>query len=366
MNDRTADAAEARITLSEEALRRFCETILVSLGVDGADAAQTVDVFLQAELMGEESHGVRLFLKVVNRLKAGGDRVQTEIATVMDRGAVALWDGSRSLGQVLAARAMKRAMEKARAHGIGLVAVRNGNSFTSAKYYPLMAAQAGMIGCAFTNTSRKLMPPPGGMTPVVGNNPVAYAAPAGRYGAFVLDMACTAAAVERIVKARERAEEIPAGWALDSQGNETRDPAKALESLSLLPFGGYKAFNLAIVHEILTSVLAGGALFAGDAKGFEPYDGPMNTSFTMLAVDIPAFQPLERFEATMEAMIDKMKGAKLMPGSAGISFAGERSQREFKHRKENGIPLAQWTLERLKELAAAQGISDRIEPPYQV
>lgn len=348
---------EERVTLTETTLRQTCEAIVTALGVGAEDAAQTVDVFLQAELMGEESHGLRLFLQVVNRLKAGGDRSETTITSLMDRGAVALWDGNRSLGQVTAARAMKRAIEKAREHGVGLVAVRNGNSFTSAKYYPLMAAEAGMVGCAFTNTSRKLMPPPGGITPTVGNNPVAYGAPAGRYGAFVLDMACTAAAVERIVKAKERGEEIPAGWALDSDGNETRDPAKALESLSLLPFGGYKAFNLAVVHEIFTSVLAGGALFAGDAKGFQPYDGPMNTSFTMLAVDISAFQPVAEFEATMEAMIEKLKSAKLAPGSSGISFAGERSQRELRHRKKAGIPLAKWTFDRLNDLAVERGFA---------
>lgn len=357
MNTPADEPTERRITLDEATLRRTSEAIVAAHGVSPEDAAQTVDVFLQAELMGEESHGMRLFLQVVNRLKAGGDRAQTEITTVMDRGAVALWDGNRSLGQVTAARAMRRAVEKARDHGMGLVAVRNSNSFTSAKYYPLIAADAGMIGCAFTNTSRKLMPPPGGITPTLGNNPVAYGAPAGKYGAFVLDMACTAAAVERIVKAKERGEAIPAGWALDLDGNETRDAAKALESLSLLPFGGYKAFNLAVVHEMLTSVLAGGALFAGDSKGFQPYDGAMNTSYTMLAIDVTAFQPAEQFNATMEAMIDKMKAARLAPGSTGISFAGERSQREFKHRGINGIPLAGWTFDRLNELAAERGVA---------
>jgi len=347
---------EGRVLVVEAALRECCEGILHALGVAPEDAAQTVDVFLQAELMGEESHGLRLFLKVVARLEAGGDQTAAAIDVVMDRGAVALWDANRSIGQVTAARAMRRAVEKAREQGIGFVAVRNGNSFTSAKYYPLIAAQSGMIGCAFTNTSRKLMPPPGGITPVLGNNPVAYAAPAGRHGTFVLDMACTAAAVERIVQARERGEQIPPGWALDWDGNETRDPAKALEALSLLPFGGYKAFNLAAMHEILTSVLSGGLLLAGDATGFEPYDRPMNTSFTMLAVDISAFRPLAEFERAMESMIDKIKSARPAANSSGIFFPGERSLAERARRSRNGIPLARWTFDRLDEMAEQKGL----------
>ena len=311
-----------------EEIRRPCEALLGKLGVSVADAAVTVDVFLQAELMGEESHGLRLLLMVLERLKAGGDRAKTEIATIMDRGAVALWDGRRSLGQVTAARAMALAIDKARAHGIGFVAVRNSNSFTSAKYYPLLAVRAGMIGCAFTNTSRKMMPPPGGATPIFGNNPVSYAAPAGRYGAFVLDMACTAAAVERIVQAKERGESIPRGWALDADGRETEDPEAALRSLALLPFGGYKAFGLTMVHEVLASVIAGGALFAGDAKGFAPYDAPMNTSFSLLALDISAFRPVSEFEGTMERMIEKMKTSRLIEAGGHILFPGERSQAE--------------------------------------
>jgi LDH2 family malate/lactate/ureidoglycolate dehydrogenase len=299
--------------------------------------------------MGEQSHGFRLLLQVLSRLKAGGDRAATDIEVVMDRGAVALWDARRSLGQVTAARAMSRAIDKARSHGIGYVAVRNGNSFTSAKYYPLLAAKAGMIGFAFTNTSRKLMPPPGGITPVLGNNPVAYGAPAGRYGSFVLDMACTAAAVERIVRAKEQGEKIPSGWALDVDGQETNDPAKALESLALLPFGGYKAFGLAMVHEIITSVIAGGALFAGDSKGFAPYDEPMNTSFSVLAIDISAFQPLADFEATMERMIDTIKASRLRQAGGQILFPGERSQAELCRRQIEGIPLARSTLDMLNE-----------------
>lgn len=352
MNEPTT---EDRVLLPEPLLRARCEALLVSCGVPPDDAARTVDVFLQAELMGEESHGLRLFVQVVERLKAGGDRAVASITTVMDRGAVTLWDADRSLGQLTAARAMDRAIDKARANGIGLVAVRNGNSFTSAKYYPLMAANAGMIGCAFTNTSRKLMPPPGGITPVLGNNPVAYGAPAGRYGAFVLDMACTAAAVERIVKAKERGEQIPAGWALDADGNETRDATAALQSLSLLPFGGYKAFNLALVHEVLTSVLAAGALFAGDSKGFAPYDQPMNTSFTMLAIDISAFQPVTEFEAKMETMIATLKSSRLAKDAGAILFPGERSQAELARRRDAGIPLAGWTFTKLNALMMDAG-----------
>jgi LDH2 family malate/lactate/ureidoglycolate dehydrogenase len=344
-------AAVERVLVQPDALKSHCVGLLARLGVAAEDAEVTADVFCQAELMGEESHGLRLFLHVLGRLRAGGDRAETRIATVTERGALALWDGGRSVGQVVAARAMRHAINLARRHGLGFVAARNANSFTSAKYYALIAADAGMIGCAFTNTSRKLMPPPGGRTPVIGNNPVAYAAPAGRHGRFVLDMACTAAAVERIVQARDERRPIPPGWALDADGKETTDPQRALDSLALLPFGGHKAFGLAMVHELLTSVLAGGPLMAGEATGFLPYDQPMNTAFSMLAIDISAFQPVAGFEQRMEAMIAAVKASGPRSPDAAILYPGERALAERARRLAEGIPLVRSTFDGLNDWA---------------
>jgi LDH2 family malate/lactate/ureidoglycolate dehydrogenase len=351
-------AGPESVLVSAAEVKAHCARLLEKLGVVPVDAELTADVFCQSEMMGEESHGFRLVPHLLGRLEAGGDSAETRIATVMDRGAIALWDGQRSLGQVTAARAMRRAMEKAREHGIGWVAVRHSNSFTSAKYYPLIAAEAGMIGCAFTNTSRKMMPPPGGVTPIVGNNPVAYAAPAGKYRAFVLDMASTEAAVERIVQARDEGKPIPPGWALDSDGNDTTDPAKALQSLALLPFGGYKAFGLALVHEMLTSVLAGGPLFAGAATGFLPYDNPMNTSYAMLAIDISAFQPVAEFERRMEEMIGKVKSSRLRDPGSIIRYPGERSFETLARSEKAGVTLARGTLDKLNEWARVLSVPE--------
>ncbi len=352
----TANGAAQSVTVGEDGLRRLCTDLLERLGVASDDAATTADVFLQAELMGEELHGLRLFLHVLGRLAAGGDRAETSVTTILDRGAIAVWDANRSLGQVTAARAMARAIEKARDHGLGFVSVRNGNSLTSAKYYAMLAASRGMIGLVYTNTSRKLMPPPGGRAPMLGNNPFAAAAPAGRYGAFVLDMACTAAAVERIVQAKERNEPIPPGWALDRDGRETTDPARALETMALLPFGGHKAFGLAMVHEILTSVLSGGLIFAGQSSGFLPYEGPMNTSFTLVAIDIAAFQPVAEFERRMETFLGTIKSAEPLSSEKPILFPGERSLAELERRRRDGIPVARQTFDKLCEWARKHGL----------
>lgn len=353
----TISGDERRITIDAAALRRQCVALVEAIGVAPADAAATAEVFLQAELMGEESHGLRLFLQVLGRIEAGGDRAATDITVVRDRGAIALWDANCSIGQVTAVRAMARAIDKAREHGLGLVTVRNGNSLTSAKHYALQAARAGMIGFVYTTASRRVMPPPGGRTPVLGNNPVAVAAPAGRHGYFALDMACTSAAVERILRARDLGVSIPEGWALDREGRETTDPAEALKSMSLLPFGGYKAFGIAMVNEIVTGILGGAVAGLPGAHGFQPPDLPMRVSFTLQAIDITAFQPLDEFRQRMETFLDSIKAAEPRQPGATILFPGERALAEQARRLQSGIPVVAQTLEKLQALATRLGIT---------
>ena len=45
-------------TVSEGALRRFCEEAFKKLGVPAGDALTTTDVLVTADLRGIESHGV--------------------------------------------------------------------------------------------------------------------------------------------------------------------------------------------------------------------------------------------------------------------------------------------------------------------
>jgi len=338
-----------RIRIAADALRANCTAMLLALGVPSGDADLTTDVFIQADLRGEESHGMRLFLHILGRLKAGGALPVPRVTVIMDRGAVALFDAHHSLGQVVAARGMQLAISKARQYGLGVVGLRNSNSYTSAKHYPLLAVKEGMLGMTYAN-SVPMMPPEGGMTPTVGNNPLALAAPAGEEFPFVLDMAC-ATAKEKIFQAKERGEPIPPTWALGLDGNPTTDPAAALASGILLPFGGYKAFGLGVAHEVLTSVLMGGHLFNGGWGEFMPYDKPMNVSIYLQAINIEWFVPLAEFKRQMDTVIRTIKASALRPGVERIYVPGERGFLEEQRRRKEGIPLPRRVFEELRRWA---------------
>jgi LDH2 family malate/lactate/ureidoglycolate dehydrogenase len=350
----SAPVNDARL-LPAAALERAAADVLVALGVPSEDAGITAEVFVGAELSGEPSHGLRLLVTVCERIKAGGHRAETRIDVDRDMGAIAVWSANRSLGQAVAVRAMDAAVAKAGQFGVGIVAVRDATSLTSAKHYALRAARAGCIGLVHTNASRKVMPPPGGTTPVMGNNPIAMAAPAGRHGTICLDMAMTAVAIERINMAREAGSPIPPTWALGRDGRPTTDPEIAAEVMTLLPFGGYKAFGLGLMTELMTSALAGGEVFAGAATGFRPLDNPMRTSFTLTALNIDAFTSRDDFVRRAETMIDIMKSSRPETGVDEILFPGERSQRLARERSHDGVPVARGTLEAFSALCRKLG-----------
>ena len=107
--------------------------------------------------------------------------------------------------------------------------------------------------------------PPGGTVPIFGTNPLSFSLPGSSNNPeIVFDMATTVAARGKIRLSEKKGGKIPFGWALDSAGNPTDDPKKALEG-TLLAIGGYKGFGLSFMVDALAGMLTGSA-FAGQVK----------------------------------------------------------------------------------------------------
>src|SRR5262245_30697557 len=117
------------------------------------DARLAADTLVQADLWGHQSHGVLRLSWYAARLVAGVCEAVAQPETMVDAGAIALIDGKDAMGQVLTARAMKEAIRRAKAHGVGVVALRNSNHFGTAMYFTLMAAREGCVGFLSTNAS---------------------------------------------------------------------------------------------------------------------------------------------------------------------------------------------------------------------
>ena len=132
----------------------------------------------------------------------------------------------------------------------------------------MMALEHDMIGMASTNSVR-YGAPTFGRDVMLGTNPLAYAIPADKEPAFVLDFARTTVPKGKLEVYKSKGLPLKEGWAIDRNGNMTTDPDEALRG-ALLPLGGFgtdhgghKGYGLGLLVDILCGVLSGGKFGTG-------------------------------------------------------------------------------------------------------
>jgi LDH2 family malate/lactate/ureidoglycolate dehydrogenase len=286
------------------------------------DSAKTVaEALVQADLEGLPSHGVLLVDLYVERLRAGSVSGRDRSHIVSDRGSCVVLDAAHCLGQVTGDSSMDIAVSRAKAQGAGIVAVRHGFHFGAARRYALTATEKDCIGIVMCNT-RPLMPAPGGAERVVGNNPIAVAAPCEGPIPLVLDMATSEAAMGKIRLAEKAGEVIPATWAVRADGSPTTNPSEAIAGM-LLPAAGPKGFGLALMIDLMCGLLSGGA--SGDKVN--PLYGdpavPYDCSHLFIAIDVAHFCDPAWFRAQAAAAAQGIRGGKRAPGASELSVPGE-------------------------------------------
>ncbi len=332
-------------------IENFMKDTFQALGVPGDEAAICADVLIVADLRGIESHGIGRLKYYYDRIKRGQHHTTTEIKVIKETETTAIMDGQHGMGHVIAYRAMRMAMDKARQYGLGAVTVRNSTHFGIAGYYPLMAAREGLMGLTMTN-ARPAIAPTFSTEPMLGTNPIAFAAPSDGPHPFCFDGA-TSIIQRGKVEVLARAEKlIPPGCVIDAEGNPLTDPDQALKDFgkataALLPLGGageelagYKGYDLATMVEILSASLCAG-LFMKDLLGFAP-DGsqrPYMLGHFFLAIDIEHFIPLAVSRFITGQIMRALQAARKTPGAERIYVAGEKEHENEQRIREQGIPV---------------------------
>jgi LDH2 family malate/lactate/ureidoglycolate dehydrogenase len=334
--------------LNPDRLLDFATRAYATAGMPQDDAHLAADTLVQADLWGHQSHGVMRLPWYVARLRSGVAKPVAKPEYVVDAGAIGVIDGHDGMGQVLTMQATRDVIRRAKAHGIGAVALRNSNHFGTAMYYTLAAPREGCIMFLSTNAS-PAMAPWGSREKLVGNNPWSWAAPAGRFAPMVLDIANTAVARGKIYLARQRGTEIPPGWAINAEGEPTTDPVEALSGI-IQPMAGHKGYAISVLMDVLSGVLTGSGV-GPDVAG--PYQAEKRSAagHLLIALNVEVFQPLPAFNARMEAMIERLHAAKLAKGAEQIFYPGEIEAANNARFREEGLTLPADTLVDLAKLA---------------
>ncbi|MGC9104375.1 MAG: Ldh family oxidoreductase [Candidatus Methanodesulfokora sp.] len=340
-------------------LKSFVKEVFLRLGVPEEDAEITADNLVAADLRGIESHGVSRLKRYVDGIKNGVVKTRPNVKVLKESPSTALVDGDFGLGQPIAYKAMRIAMEKAKNNCIGAVGVRNSNHYGIAGYYAMMALP-DMIGISLTN-SRPLAAHTHAVGRSIGTNPIAIAVPCKQEPHFVLDMATSTAPIGKIEVASRKGVKIPEGWAIDEEGNITVDPDYVLKRGALVPLGGlgeemggHKGYGLSVAVDVLSGVLTGAAWgpFVGATEG----PAPANVGHFFIAINIDCFIPVDEFRERMELLKMTLKNWKVHPKAERIWIPGEKSWLTERTRKEIGVPLHRRTIEMLRKIGEELGI----------
>lgn len=355
------------VYIDAKTLENFMKDVFIGLGVPEEDAKIIADVLITSDLRGIDSHGIQRCKMYYDRIREGIYEVKTKIDIIKDGPTTALWDGNCGMGHVIAYRAMQAAIDKAKKHGLGAVAVRNSTHFGIAGYYSLMAIKEGMIGLAVTN-ARPSIPPTFGVEPMLGTNPLTIGAPTDEEFPFLLD--CATSIIQRgKVELNNRIDKpLPENTVINDRGEIMTDAGKVLEEMlerkaALLPLGGkgeetagYKGYGYATVVELLSAALQEG-IYLRDTLGIVENDQKrLKVGHFFLAININSFLGLNSFKKTAGNIMRDLRSSKKEPGAERIYTAGEKEYNAENERRKSGIPLNESLQEDIKIMQKELGL----------
>ena len=339
-----------------QALKAFCVKAMKLAGMSEEDAAVTADVLVTTDAWGVFTHGTKQLRGLLQNFRDRRMDIRAKVEMVGEGPGWGLMDGHHSMPMVTSVRAMEMAIAKARKTGTGFVAVRNSGHFGAAGYYAYLAAEQDMIGLSFTNVDPGVCVP-GARVPLLGTNPIAYAVPTGKEPPILLDIATSVVAASKIYAARDMDKPIPQGWIIDKDGLTTTDPTEYPAVGALMPMAGHKGYGIALLIEILTGVLAGGAFGPEVVSWMMDSETPVNQSHAFLAIDIAKFLPIRQFKERMDNLIRFIRNAPKAKGTDRIYLPGEMEWEARERALREGMILPDHVMVRLKGLAEDYGLA---------
>lgn len=354
------------MNVPSERISRQIGSVLTAWGMEAEAVKTTVEVMVDTDLSGVDSHGIAMLTLYEELRRRGQLNLRARPRVVREGPATALIDADNGLGHPAGVMGMRLAVEKARTAGVGVVSVFRSAHFGAAGHYAAIAANEGFLGMVASSARGVLVVPTRAAGPLLGTNPLAFAAPACRNRPFVLDMATSTAAMNKVKVLGFKGRTLPEGWVLDEAGKPVTDPADAMarfgrrDAGGLSPLGGteamasYKGYGLAMMVQILAATLSG-ASFSPIRNRTQKTDEPDNVGHFFMAIDPKAFRPPGAFEDDLDVAIDVLHEAPAADPNLPVLVAGDPEQEAREIRLREGIPMPGPLLDRIREICERCG-----------
>ena len=329
---------------------------LEKVGVPPPEAKLVADSLVQTSVWGIDSHGILRLTHYLNRMTIGSIKAAAVPVVTRTGPVTAQVHGEDGLGIVHASLAMETAIEMAKEKGVGVVGVGHSSHCGAMGLYTRMAAREKLVGIAMTHSSSVVIPH-GGKHKYFGTNPISFAFPRANGEPFVLDMATSQVAWNKVLNARIEGNDLDPGIAVDGDGNPTTNANKAAAGIPLGgPIYGYKGYGLAFMIDLLCGALNGMTYGRRINSMYEDLKEPRKIGHFVMALDPGRFAGADTLEKTVDAVIADVKaqaGEILVPGDPELI--------EEKERKVKGIPVDSEALKDMEAWSRKLGVKPLTE-----
>jgi LDH2 family malate/lactate/ureidoglycolate dehydrogenase len=343
------------ITIPASVLRDFITRVFKAVGCDEQTAQRCSEGVIDADLHGHHLQGTDHIYSTVRELKAGRLNGKPRVAITHETAATARVYGDGGPGHATGTFATELALRKAKASGIGAVALVGGGDIFRLGYYAEMIAHAGMTGMVFTNTHPVRVHPAGGIDPLLGTNPIAFAFPVPDGEPIVVDLATSTSAIGHVRIANYSGASIPPGVAIDRDGAPTTSAQEALDG-ALTPLGGHKGFGLGLAIGLLSGPVIGAIIGGELQEALAAGEGERRRGHMFIALDPAAFGDANASAARTARYAEELKGSRKTAGIAEILMPGERGQRKRAYYEKHGIPLDRAIWDNTVRIASEAGV----------
>lgn len=212
--------------LAIQTISKKLVSLLTKYGVEMRDALIVIEVLLEGNLRGYHNHGIERIFEILEGLRQGSLQARPIIKIIKDRCSIQVIDGGNGLGHPIGKTAMETAIYKAKKTGIGLVGALNSSHLGVLSYYSELASQQECIGLVMSTSSPAVVLE-GSDIKTFGTNPISYSLPYSAYP-ITADFATAKVARGTIYEYAQKGWNIPLGWGVDAQGNDTSNPKEVL------------------------------------------------------------------------------------------------------------------------------------------
>ena len=313
--------------LSPESLETWTARLLEASGLSESHALAAAEVYRRASLRGLGHHDFSYLPQRLGWLANEQVNAKPRLELVSEAPAAEVWDGDEGLGEVLCSQMTRRALELAGRSGIGYAGVRRSNHFLAGDPYTQIGAEQGFLVLVWSNTDAG-MAFPGGAKRQIGNDPLAWGLGTGQ-AALSADLCLAYSSLGNLNAMAAEGTQAPPHWGRGPDGIPATDPLSLLAG-AVEPIGGPKGLALALLGEVLTGVLTGGATLDEVTPG-----GGLRTHNQMvLAFDLGWFGG----RGAIEERLVSMKSRARQDGGTN-RLPGDRSRAAEAKALKEGIPI---------------------------